>query len=52
MELAQNLGFKVDNNNILSPEQIRLVNEERKKIKDDPTHFLDWEDARKTLKFD
>jgi hypothetical protein len=55
MELAHNLGFKVDNSvpkNVLTQEQIKLVNVERKKMKEDPEHFLDWEEARKTFKLD
>jgi hypothetical protein len=55
MELADNLGIKVDKSiqkNILTSEQIALVNEERKKIKENPDQFTDWEHARKTLKLD
>ena len=54
MELVQTLGFKVGNDPtpILTKDQIRLVNEERKKIKENPEHFVDWEEARKSLKLD
>ena len=55
MELAHNLGLKVDQNvqkNILTQEQIKLVEAERKKIKTNPEHFLDWEEARKKLNLD
>ena len=56
MELAHNLSLKfVDSNvkeNVLTPEQIKLVNEERKKIKTNPEHFLDWDEVRKTYKLD
>ena len=53
LELIQSLGFKADKatqNAVLTPEQIELVNIERRKIKTDPNNFLKWEDARKTLK--
>jgi hypothetical protein len=55
MELVQNLGFNVDKKvqgSVLTEEQIKMVNDERKKIKENPEHFIDWVDARKTLKLD
>ena len=56
IELAQDLGLKfVDSDvqkSVLTPEQIKLVNEERKKIKTNPEHFLDWDEVRKTYKLD
>lgn len=54
MELVKNLGFvKVSSkNSVLTDEQILLVEEERKKIKEDPQYGMDWESARKTLKLD
>jgi len=55
IELATSLGFKVDKGartNILTKEQIDLVNVERKKIKDEPDNFIDWEEARKTFNLD
>ena len=53
IELAHNLGLKVDSNvkkNVLTEEQIKLVNQERSKMKSNPEHFLDWEEVRKTFK--
>lgn len=54
MELVKNLGFvKVGSkSSVLTDEQVQLVEEERKKIKEDPQYGMDWEDARKTLKLD
>jgi hypothetical protein len=53
LELANSLGFKVYNNkNILNRDQIDLVNDERRKIKKAPGHFLDWEEARKSFNLD
>ncbi len=37
-------------NSVLTPEQMELVDIERKKRKTDPNSFLKWEEARKTLK--
>jgi len=37
---------------ILSQKQIILVEEERKKIKNNPDYLLDWKEARKSLKPD
>ncbi len=54
-ELVHSLGFKVDKDapkEILTAKQIELVNKERRKINGDPGHFLDWEEARKTLNTD
>ena len=54
-ELVTNLGFKINGDvskSILTDEQIELVNIERKKIKDAPGHFQDWDIARKVLKVD
>jgi hypothetical protein len=51
MELAQNLGIKVDNN-ILTREQIDLVKIELSKITDNPADFTEWSEARKTLNLD
>ncbi len=52
MDLAKNLGFKVENNvqkNVLTEKQIELVKEARKKIKDEPSEFLDWDDVRSSI---
>ena len=40
---------KAGQGNVLTQVQIELVNEARKKIKDDPDDFVDWKDARTTL---
>jgi len=37
---------------VLTPEQTALVDVERKKIKEEPGHFIDWDEARKTLNLD
>ncbi len=52
MDLAKNLGFTVEKRekNVLNKEQIELVNEARKQIKENPDSFLDWDEARKNLK--
>lgn len=55
LELINSLGFvKVEEqestSNVLSPEQINQVEEERKKIKNNPEYLLDWNEARKSLK--
>jgi len=53
IDLATNLGFRIENNlqkNVLTQMQIELVEKARKNIKDNPESFLDWEEARKTLK--
>ncbi len=34
---------------ILTAQQIELVNIERDKMKNDPKYMLNWEEARKTL---
>lgn len=54
LELVNSLGFvKVEAaTNILSQEQIKLVEEERNKIKNNPDYLLDWKEARKSLKLD
>lgn len=57
LELVNNLGFvKVEKQehsaNVLSQEQIKLVEEERKKIKYIPNYLLDWNEERKSLKPD
>jgi len=55
MDLAKNLGFTVEKNtqkNVLTDKQVELVNEARRKIKERPDEFLDWDDVRKTLKTD
>ncbi len=55
MELMNNLGLeKVEKEKtyILSEEQIRLVEEERRKIKEDPSYLLDWEEVRKEIDWD
>jgi hypothetical protein len=55
LELIHNLGFRVDKDDkkdILTDEQIKLVEIERKKIKDDPAHFIRWDDARRNFKLD
>jgi hypothetical protein len=51
LELVQSLGYvEVEENSVLSEQQIELVDIERSKIKKDSSYMLDWEDARKTLK--
>ena len=55
IDLANNLGFTIENNiqkNVLSEKQIDLVNDARKQIKENPEQFSDWEEVRKTIKFD
>jgi hypothetical protein len=57
LELVRSLGFvKVEEQEvpatILSQKQIILVEEERKKIKNNPDYLLDWKEARKSLKPD
>lgn len=51
-DLVKNLGFKVEDNlqkNVLTEQQIKLVNDARRKIKDAPDQFSDWDDVRKTI---
>jgi hypothetical protein len=55
LELVNSLGFvKVEKQEapatVLSQEQVKLVEEERKKIMDNPDYLLDWNEARKSLK--
>jgi hypothetical protein len=57
LELINSLGFvKVEKEEaattILSQEQIKLVEEERNKIKNNSDYLLDWNEARKSLKLD
>lgn len=57
LELVNSLGFvKVEKQEapatVLSQEQVKLVEEERKKIKNNPNYLLDWNEARKSLKLD
>lgn len=57
LELVNSLGFvKVEKHEavaqVLSNEQIKLVEEERQKIKQNFDYLLDWNDARKSLKLD
>ncbi|MES2703943.1 MAG: hypothetical protein V4649_14985 [Bacteroidota bacterium] len=53
IELTQSLGFQVDKPQaVLSGRQMEEVMEQHNKIKNEPTDFLDWDEARKTLKFD
>ena len=54
MELVQSLGFVRINtkSNALTEEQIGLLEDERRKLKEDPSYSLDWETARKSLKAD
>lgn len=57
LELVNSLGFvKVEKEEaattILSQEQVKLVEEERNKIKNNPDYLLDWKEARKSLKLD
>lgn len=52
-ELVASLGYKVDASSgapVLTPEQIKLVNKERKRLRDHPEEFVDWSSARKQLK--
>lgn len=54
-DLVNNLGFTIESNiqkNVLTEKQVGLVNEARKQIKENPDHFLDWDEARKTIKVD
>jgi hypothetical protein len=41
-----------DDEKTLTHEQVNLVNQERKNIKENPGQFIDWEKARKTLDLD
>ena len=53
VDLAKNLGFTIEHGvqkNVLTEKQIDLVNDARKKIKENPDQFTDWDAARKTLK--
>jgi len=55
MDLAKNLGFTIEKNtekNLLTENQMGLVNDARKQIKENPNSFLDWDEARKTLNLD
>lgn len=57
LELVNSLGFiKVEKEeavtNVLSQEQVKLVEGERQKIKNDPDYLLGWDEARKSLKLD
>ena len=57
LELVNSLGFvKVEKQEapaqVLSKEQIKLVEEERQKVKQNPDYLLDWNEARKSLKLD
>ncbi|HRP88682.1 MAG TPA: hypothetical protein PKX92_01450 [Edaphocola sp.] len=54
LELINILGFvKVEKQEtpatILSQEQIKQIEEERNKIKNNPDYLLDWKEARKSL---
>ena len=42
-------AFKTAHENVLTHEQTELVNEARKKIKEDPVQFFDWEKVRKII---
>lgn len=55
LELINSLGFvKIDqgesDSSILSKEQIKLIEEERTKIKTNSGYLINWEEARKSLK--
>lgn len=56
MELIQSLGYvqveKKSENPVLTDQQIRLVEEERSKMKADPDSMIDWEEGRKMLHVD
>ncbi len=55
IDLANNLGFTIENStqkSVLTQKQIDLVNEARKQIKENPDSFLDWDDARKTIRIE
>jgi hypothetical protein len=55
MELLKNFDYvkvKKRAENVFSPAQIKMIEEERRKVKEDPAYGLDWEEARKTLKLD
>jgi hypothetical protein len=54
-DLVKNLGFTIENpvqKNVLTDKQMELVNDARRQIKENPDSFLDWEEARKTLKIE
>ncbi len=53
MDLAKNLGFTIEKSaqkNVLTEKQIDLVNQARMQLKENPAGYLDWDEARKTLK--
>lgn len=52
-DLTKNLGFTIEkkpSSGVLTKKQIALVDEARKKIKERPEEFLDWDKAKKTIK--
>lgn len=55
-ELVQNLGYtenkREEGIDVLTEDQKELVRQEQQKIKEDLQYLLDWEEERKTLKFD
>lgn len=57
LELMDSLGFvKLEGQealyNILSKEQMQMVEEERQKIKNNPEYLLDWKEVQKSIKLD
>lgn len=51
-ELIDNLGGYIEGesgNTILTPEQIELVNIERRKVVETPEDFTNWEDVHKKM---
>ena len=52
-DLAKNLGFTIEKSkhkSVLTEKQIDLVNQARQQLKENPDSYLDWDEARKTLK--
>lgn len=55
MELVNSLGFvKVEKkiSGVLTAKQIEMVEETRKKIKDNPENLIDWETAQDQINWD
>ncbi len=52
MELVKSLGFIQVKEEVLTPQQKELVNQERNLVKENPDYLLDWENARKSLRIE
>lgn len=55
MELVNSLGFvKVDKkaSGVLSPKQMEMLEETRRKVKDHPDSLIDWETAQNQIDWD